>query len=268
MSGLHYGDINIAYEAGTIFNDSTPGDMLLFTETDLQNIHIGTDAGNNAMLTVSNSNITIGGHIVPKSNVAFDLGAANMRFRDLYLSGNTIDLGGAKIQNDGGNNISIKDTDNNLKTLTVDKLTIGALSNATYSIQLATDSAAKPGTNTWTISSDERLKTNIELADLDTCYNIVHDLPLKRYTWKEEAYTLEQVKDRNKIGWIAQDVEGVFPKAVQQMPFKDIPDCRTLNADQIYATMYGAIQKVQLMVEQQHNDIKSLKEKLSNLEKI
>lgn len=42
-----------------------------------------------------------GGHLVPTSNLAYDLGTSNMRFRDLYLSGNTIDIGGAKITNTG-----------------------------------------------------------------------------------------------------------------------------------------------------------------------
>ena len=32
------------------------------------------------------------------------------------------------------------------------------LTNPTYQLQLSTDSAAKPGTSTWTIASDERLK--------------------------------------------------------------------------------------------------------------
>lgn len=35
--------------------------------------------------------------IIPDTDVAYDLGSASNRFRDLYLSGNTIDLGGALI---------------------------------------------------------------------------------------------------------------------------------------------------------------------------
>lgn len=136
-----------------------------------------------------------------------------------------------------------------------------------YQLQLSTDSAAKPSTNTWTISSDERLKENIVLADINRCVEIIRTVPLKHYRWKDEVYTQEQVKDRSKLGWIAQDVEKVFPKAVSTHPFhynqvyedvmkedgsimkrlvsEDvIDDCRDLNADQIYAVMYGAIQKL------------------------
>jgi hypothetical protein len=155
----------------------------------------------------------------------------------------------------------------------------------TYQLQLSTDSAGKPSTNTWTIVSDERIKEDIELADLDLCYEAIKTIPLKRYKWRDDVYSNEQVTDRRKLGWIAQDVEAVFPKAVSIHEFKynqvyetvivpevpeelddegnvikkavpeytqqgdliseeTIPDCKDLNADQIYAAMYGAIQKL------------------------
>jgi hypothetical protein len=122
-----------------------------------------------------------------------------------------------------------------------------------YQLQLSTDSAAKPSTNTWTVPSDERLKKDIILADLDRCYEIVRDLPLKRFTWRDDVYTAEQVPDRSKLGWIAQDVEKVFPKAITITEHKIsddeiIKDCRGLNADQLYAVLWGAVQKLQLKV--------------------
>ena len=44
-------------------------------------------------------------------------------------------------------------------------LGIGLTTNTTYLLQLNTDSGAKPGTNTWTVASDSRLKRNVkELA--------------------------------------------------------------------------------------------------------
>ena len=83
-----------------------------------------------------------------------------------------------------------------------------------YLLHLGSDSAAKPSTNTWTVSSDIRLKENIIPADLDRCYEIVKQVPLKRYTWRDDVYTSDEVKDRSKLGWIANDVQLVFPKAV------------------------------------------------------
>ena len=156
-------------------------------------------------------------------------------------------------------------------------------SSPSAKLELSTDSAKKPSTNTWTIASDQRLKTNITNADNDRCYEIVKQVPLKRYTWKNEVYSQDKVKDRSKLGWIAQDVEAVFPKAVgtnrfaYNQVFEDvvtpeldsdgnavldengvaktrvekrlvgeevIEDCKDLNSDQIYAAMYGTIQKL------------------------
>lgn len=40
--------------------------------------------------------------LVPDSNVSYDLGHANFRWKDLYLSGSTIHLGAANISSSGG----------------------------------------------------------------------------------------------------------------------------------------------------------------------
>ena len=127
-----------------------------------------------------------------------------------------------------------------------------------YQLELTTDSAAKPSTSTWTITSDQRIKDNIITADIDRCYDIVKNLDLKRYTWKDEYITSDITKDRNKLGWIAQDVEAVFPKAVDTISMYGIPDCKTLNTDQIYAVMYGTIKKLQTMCETLQQQVNAL----------
>jgi len=47
--------------------------------------------------TTITSNLTVGGDILPTGNLNADLGSATNRFRDLYLSGSTIDLGGTTL---------------------------------------------------------------------------------------------------------------------------------------------------------------------------
>jgi len=170
------------------------------------------------------------------------------------------------------------------------RLIVGIIASPANQLQVSTDSAGKPSTNTWTIVSDQRIKEDIELANLDLCYEAIKNIPLKRFKWRDEVYTDEQVRDRRKLGWIAQDVEAVFPKAVGTYEFKYnqvfeetiipaveeeldadgnvitpaqperteqgdlisedvIEDCRDLNADQLYAAMYGAVQKLMAKVE-------------------
>lgn len=97
-----------------------------------------------------------------------------------------------------------------------------------YLLHVNTDSAGKPGAGgLWTVVSDERIKTDIVDADLDRCYEIVKSVPLKHFGFKSGVYTDEQIQDKHSLGWIAQDVQQVFEKAVSVKPFTmhtDIPD--------------------------------------------
>jgi len=54
--------------------------------------------------------IDASGHVIPAANETYDLGSASNRFRDLYLSGSSIDLGGVSITSDGSN-ISLPNVD-------------------------------------------------------------------------------------------------------------------------------------------------------------
>jgi hypothetical protein len=68
-------------------------------------VAIGQDVGTTDDVTfntvTTDAGITVGGHILPDADVAYDLGSTDNRFRDIYLSGTTIDLGGVEITSDG-----------------------------------------------------------------------------------------------------------------------------------------------------------------------
>jgi len=66
-------------------------------------VNIGANAGTTTIgdALVVTGTTTVGGHILPNANIAYDLGSPTNRFRDLYLSGNTIDLAGGTISFDG-----------------------------------------------------------------------------------------------------------------------------------------------------------------------
>lgn len=138
-------------------------------------------------------------------------------------------------------------------------------SNPSFQLHLFSDSAAKPSTTTWTTTSDIRLKQNIQLADKNRCYEIVKTLPLKHYHWSSNYISQSTPNDTSKLGWIAQEVAAVFPKAVRTTPMYDLEDCQTLDADQIYAAMYGAIQKLQDMVEQLQGENNVMRQQLQDV---
>jgi hypothetical protein len=97
------GDINYT---GTLYQNNTPavfgggtssqwssnieGAQLYYIDG---NVGIGT---NNASI----GKLVVAGNIVPNSNIVYDLGTSNLRWRDIYLSGNTIDLDGTTITKD------------------------------------------------------------------------------------------------------------------------------------------------------------------------
>jgi len=55
----------------------------------------------NATTGAVNLDGTVKGHIVPDANETYDLGSATYRFKDLYLSGSSIELGSATITSSG-----------------------------------------------------------------------------------------------------------------------------------------------------------------------
>ena len=42
-------------------------------------------------------------------------------------------------------------------------------------------------------TSDERVKTNIMLADISLCYNTIKNIPLKRYTWRDDIDIIKDI---------------------------------------------------------------------------
>ena len=52
-------------------------------------------------VTLTQGNINVTGNILPSSNEIYDLGSTGLKWRDLYLSGNTIILGNSRISTNG-----------------------------------------------------------------------------------------------------------------------------------------------------------------------
>ncbi len=152
--------------------------------------------------------------------------------------------------------------------------------------EISTDDAIKPTTNTWTIFSGKELKENIELANLDLCYENFKKAKLKRYRYKDDCYSDSEINDRHMLGFIASDIELINPKSVKNVKFIKQPeesetvtiqeeikdkngkiiqplktekkiikeeisiDTKNLNNDQNLMGMFGTVRKLQMMVEE------------------
>jgi hypothetical protein len=294
------------------FEITSGGDLWMGTATTAGNIYLetghsatGLPSTGTARVTINSTGVGIG-TTSPGATLHIHGGGGKIRFgtnlsfyseisHDTSVTANIV----YNNRDNAGHQFMQNDTTELARIDSSGRLLVGTVSGS-YQLQLSTDSAGKPSTNTWTIVSDERIKEEIELADLDICYEAVKNIPLKRFKWKDEVYTEEQAYDRRKLGWIAQDVEAVFPKAVRQHEFKYnqvfeevvipavpaeldddgniiteeqperiekgeliseevIEDCRDLNSDQLYAAMYGAIQKLISKVELLEAEVQALK---------
>ena len=56
-------------------------------------------------------------HVIPSADDTYDLGSSTLRWRDIYTSGSTVDIGGMKLTNDGSNNLEVKDSGGSKKTI-------------------------------------------------------------------------------------------------------------------------------------------------------
>ena len=83
-----------------------------------------------------------------------------------------------------------------------------------FALRLANDAAAKPGTNTWTISSDRRLKKNIE--PLSGALDRLLQLQGVTFQWLDPAS--QGGITGTQMGLIADEVQRAFPQWVGRDP--------------------------------------------------
>src|SRR6056300_671653 len=106
FTGSSTGNLSITESNIRAADISATGDLTVTGATTLN--------GNVTLGDATSDTITVTGRfataLVPDTNIAYDLGTTSLRWRDLYLSGNTIDIGGATISGDGTGAIAISAT--------------------------------------------------------------------------------------------------------------------------------------------------------------
>jgi hypothetical protein len=98
----------------------------------LGNVGIGAATPTEKLHVVGNMKIQ--GHILPAADIIYDLGSSNLRFKDLYLSGDTIKMGNAYISvGTSGNFIFGTENNNNLIDMSQIENIAKSASNAVFS---------------------------------------------------------------------------------------------------------------------------------------
>ena len=99
----------------------------------------------------------------------------------------------------------------------------------TITLLYGSDTARKARSHSWEVPCCDDNLLGKQLADKAACYTRVKAAPLHRVTWPTAETAL---------GWVAEDISGVFPEAVRAETLKFV------NADQITKALYGAVQHI------------------------
>lgn len=92
-----------------VINETNPGSGVtidgVLLKDNVVNVDIISEKNANQGVTIDgvvlkDSGITVAGHILPTTDVTYDLGSTDYKFRDLYLSGSSITLGAQEITTD------------------------------------------------------------------------------------------------------------------------------------------------------------------------
>jgi len=128
-------------------------------------------------------------------------------------------------------------------------------------------------TTNWSIASDKRIKTEISEADYKLCYDNIHKLSLNRYKFIDGIQGISN-RDKYRLGYIAQDVEKIFPKNIitkpmtiydhEQNKIQVINDCLSIDTDQIQMSLYGAFKHMMTKIEDLEHQTSNLLVKLNS----
>jgi hypothetical protein len=124
------------------------------------------------------------------------------------------------------------------------------------------------GTASWNTGSDRRIKENIERASYDKCYENINKLELNRFNYVSGFNTVN--RDKTQLGFIAQEVNDIFPKAISSQEYYTnelcIPDLLSIDITQINYSLYGAVKKLIKINKDQETKFDTFDRRLKTIE--
>ena len=146
------------------------------------------------------------------------------------------------------------------------KIIAGTANNQTEYMRIANYGASiynATGSPLWSTVSDKRIKENIERASYEKCYDNIKKLELYRFNYISELNNIN--KDLKQLGYIAQEVNELFPKSVSSQTLYNnslsISDLLSIDLTQINYTLFGSVKRLIQLI----NDKMQRLEKLENI---
>ena len=104
--------INDAYLYVTGYDQTGPslgnvGNLIIGSTNGKIKLFVGNTAEANVVATLSESLITVSGNIIPSANITYALGSETNQWRDLWVSNNTIYIGGVALSVDASGNLTV-----------------------------------------------------------------------------------------------------------------------------------------------------------------
>lgn len=246
----------LASQSNTVVLGSIAG---LNGATTTVNVGIG-ETTPNARLHVTRNGASGGTYNVNSSMIIEDNASSYITLSNPNASENGILSGNASTSIKGGiifradSSIQIR-AGGNTTRMTVDNNGFVGIGTTipNYQLELSTNSAGKPGTSTWTISSDSRLKT----IDGKYTKGLAEILKLNTIRYHYAPGNARNLPaDEQEYGFTAQEVQKVFPEAVKTG--KD--GYLSLDLHPVFISYVNAIKE-------QQQQIEDLKKKNEQLEK-
>lgn len=193
------GNANVTSTSVLGFSNDSTG-VTIRTTSNSQHIYILTSNTERMRITEKGiinitSNLTITGHIIPNSNITYDLGTSNLRFKDLYLSGNTIIFGDARITTSSNGGIVVTNSNGVISDSTVAQITLSNYgSTAIYTSNNNIGIGTSNPLSALDVVGSLRLSSNVIANTTDTS-----NYPA--YTWYNDVSTGMYHQGTGQIGF-------------------------------------------------------------------
>jgi len=233
---------------------------------------------------LNNGNIGIGTSS-PSSKLAIQRASGSDVFGEIYNSDGTYWTRFNSNSTAGSYNSLVQAGDHSIiysnGTIDTGGLTLGQWSNSARGIRIDTNGYVGIGTgspshilhitsqgrstsSSWAITSDERVKTKINKLN-NSLYKIEKLNPVS-FEYSNEYCKINQEYSGIKYGFIAQEVEKIFPTCVEtiseKIGDKEYDDFKILNTSDIFPNMVSAIQELKQIIDSQNLRISELESKL------
>ena len=185
----------------------------------------GTITGNMTVGDANTDTLTVNSRIssslIPSANITYDLGSAEHAWRDLYLSGNTINLDGTLISKDDAGDVTFKDkATGGLKRVVASEIQIGIGVNR---LQLQRSDAGKLITLD---STDTKAVPELNLQDIDDVSdNVPNNGQVLKYSSSNTTYyfaneidNTSAINDRMQVANVASAISTAISDLVDTAP--------------------------------------------------